>query len=165
MDQSLKISKCVKIEEQDILEYGSMLFYFVDNILSQFDRTANSTPWRWKKMRTETASSTCHHFQARAREWHRLQLSYAPLDWQFRVSHYGLFLGFEFGLLFKLLNSMIGIPFRGTIHLAVTLVWMRTQWTVLAKFKRNGCFYFDGHCVKRPTYGTGRIVILSGYIY
>jgi hypothetical protein len=37
---------------------------------------------------------TCHHFQARAREWHRLQLSYAPLDWQIRVSHYGLFLGF-----------------------------------------------------------------------
>jgi hypothetical protein len=25
-------------------------------------RTTNSTPWRWKKTLTETASRTCHHF-------------------------------------------------------------------------------------------------------
>jgi hypothetical protein len=69
-----------------------------------------------------TRPVTCHHFQARGREWCLLQLSYAPLDWQFRVSHYRLFLGFGF-------ISLDSMTPRGAIHLVVTLVF---QWLLIA---------------------------------
>jgi hypothetical protein len=41
---------------------------------------------------TELCELTCHHFQAREPVRHHLLLTYASMNWQFRVSHYGLFL-------------------------------------------------------------------------
>jgi len=52
--------------------------------------------FRWKchtgPQLSKTASGTCHHFQARGRQQVQLEASYAPMEWQFRRSHYGLFL-------------------------------------------------------------------------
>jgi hypothetical protein len=45
----------------------------------------------WQQF-AQTASVTCHRFQARGRHRFQLGASYAPEDWQFRRSHYGLFL-------------------------------------------------------------------------
>src|SRR5689334_1234203 len=51
-----------------------------------------------------TLFGTCHDFQTRGVKRLYLRVSYAPMDWQFRVSHYGLFLGFEMIFVFLTLT-------------------------------------------------------------
>jgi hypothetical protein len=50
--------------------------------------------------RPRTCFCSCHHFQTRGCQRPFLRLSYFPLEWQFRVSHFGLFLRFGIVLWF-----------------------------------------------------------------
>jgi hypothetical protein len=72
---------------------------------------------------------TCHHFQARGLGWQLLLLSYASNEWQFRVSHYGLFLGFE--LIFLSLWETFG----GAITILVVSTLIATKYNYL--FERH----------------------------
>jgi hypothetical protein len=70
----------------DFLIY-SVLSNLLGMLVSLVSCSQGRSSWR-------TLSDTCHHSQTRGRQSGLLQRTYASLDWQFRVSHFGLFLGF-----------------------------------------------------------------------